>query len=94
MQDWTGISVANIDALDDTLARLCPVFSPGARVELRGCSVAGGAPGEELLSRLSQIWGVTVQGGTVTQYNIDWDPPVHQASPPGGAMSCTTGTNP
>jgi len=94
MQHWTGISVGNIDALRDQLARLNPAFAPGARVELRGCSVGGGSAGEQLLQRLSQIWGVTVQGGTVTQYNIDWDPPVYQADPPDGAMSCTMGTNP
>jgi hypothetical protein len=93
VQHWTGISVANIDALHDQLVGLNPVFAPGARVELRGCSVAGGAPGDELLQRLARLWGVTVQGGTVVQTGIDWIPPVHQASP-SGAMSCTMGTNP
>jgi hypothetical protein len=93
VQDWTGISVANIDALQDQLVGLNAVFAPGARVELRGCSVAGGAPGEELLQRLARLWGVTVQGGTVVQSGIDWVPPVVQAGP-SGAMSCTMGVNP
>lgn len=90
---WSGISTANIDAMQNTLATLTPYFSASARVELRGCEVAAGSDGEALLKRLARIWGVTVQGGIVDQDGIDWVGPVHQ-SDSGGNLSCTAGVNP
>ncbi len=90
---WTGISVANIGAMRPELERLRPYFAPGARVELRGCNVAGDADGERLLQQLAQIWGVRVQAGTLTQTSVDWVGPVYESTAD-GAMSCTTGTNP
>ncbi len=89
---WTGISLANLDALRDTLARLRPYFAPGARVELRGCNVANGSDGETFLQRLADIWGVTVQAGILEQYSY-WNGPVYQASAD-GAMSCVVGREP
>ena len=83
---WTGISVANIDAMHDQLAELAPYFAHGARVELRGCSVAEGDDGEALLQRLATIWGARVQAGTLTQYSA-WTGPVHESSPTGQMCS-------
>jgi hypothetical protein len=93
VQDWTGISVANLAAVRDELTPLNPYFAPGARVELRGCNVAADSDGEALLQGLAGIWGVTVQAGILTQYHINWDGPVHQ-SDANGALSCTAGESP
>ncbi len=93
VQNWTGISVANLGAMSDELGQLNPYFSPSARVELRGCNVAADSQGEALLQGLAGIWGVTVQGGILTQYHIDWDGPVHQSDAQGN-LSCTAGESP
>ena len=51
----------------DELSRLCGKFSQGALVELHGCSVGAHRRGHELLLRLSDLWGVTVEGDTASQ---------------------------
>lgn len=93
VQNWTGISVGNLDAVRGELIRLNDYFAPDARVELRGCNVAADSDGDALLQGLAGIWGVIVQGGILTQYHIDWDGPVHQSDPYGG-LTCTAGETP
>jgi Domain of unknown function (DUF4347) len=88
---WTGISVANIDALAPTLSELAPYFSPHGRVELRGCEVASGAEGEQLLLRLAAIWQVPVLAGSATQFRAEWDGTVVEATP-SGALMCMSAT--
>jgi hypothetical protein len=83
---WTGISVANLDALRPTLSILTPLFAPNGRVELRGCEVASGEDGQNLLLALAGIWRVPVLAGIATQYRAEWDGTVVQASPSGGLM--------
>ncbi len=88
---WASLSVSNIAQVRETLAQLRPYFSPHhAHVELRGCNVAQGAQGEQLLVELARIWGVPVQAGTVVQTTGRWAGTVVQAEP-NGALSCTTG---
>ena len=83
---WTGISIANIDAMQETLKKLTPYLSPHGRVELRGCEVASGKDGEQLLLRLAKIWEVPVLAGSATQYRAEWDGTVVKATPEGGLM--------
>ena len=84
---WTGISVANLDVLAPTLARLKTLFLPSGRVELRGCEVASGSDGRTLLLRLAKIWGVPVLAGIALQYRAEWDGNVTRASPSGTLTS-------
>jgi hypothetical protein len=88
---WTGISVANIEALAPTLSELSPYLSPHGRVELRGCEVASGADGEQLLLRLAAIWQVPVLAGSATQCRAEWDGTVVEATP-SGALMCISPT--
>jgi hypothetical protein len=88
---WTGISVANIEAMAPTLAELAPLMAPNGRVELRGCEVANGNEGTQLLVRLAEIWGVPVLAGSATQYRAEWDGTVVMARPDGSLM-CTSAT--
>ena len=83
---WTGISVANVGAMQATLERLKPYFAVNGRAELRGCEVAQGLAGEQLLLQLAKIWQVPVLGGSATQYRAEWDGTVVQANPDGGLM--------
>ncbi len=85
---WASLSLSNIA---QTLAQLRPYFSSHAHAELRGCNVAQGSQGEQLLVELARIWGVPVQAGTVVQTTGRWAGTVVQAEP-NGALSCTTGT--
>ena len=84
---WTGISVANIGAMRSVLTRLNPYLARGARIELRGCDVGAGTDGERLIGELARIWRSPVQAGTTTQYHVDWDGPVIEASSDGGFRS-------
>jgi hypothetical protein len=86
---WSGISVANFPQIKGELLLLRDLFKPGGWAELRGCSVAGGNDGEELLKLLAATWNIPVYGGSVTQRTAhsDWIPPVYRAEPNGGMSS-------
>ncbi|MBI1745335.1 MAG: hypothetical protein HYR55_01955 [Acidobacteria bacterium] len=89
--DFAGMTVSNVSALSSTLGQLRPLFARGARTELRGCNVAQGN-GDQLLVSLARIWGVPVQGGSITQHaGSNWDGPVTEATPAGG-LRCVVGT--
>lgn len=90
--DFAGMTVTNFSGIQHSLSRLTALFTPNAKVELRGCTVAQGA-GSRLLTLLAQLWGVPVQGGAVTQHaSSNWDPPVYEADPPNGALRCVPGS--
>ncbi len=52
------------------LARLRPLFAPGAEVRLDGCFVGAGPRGESLLRTLVQLWGVRVRAGAGQQNDL------------------------
>lgn len=53
------------------LSDLGKYFTPGARVELRGCSVAD--DGGRLITALAELWGVRVQAGRGVQKGLfEW----------------------
>jgi hypothetical protein len=62
------------DLLNRTdLERLRGHFEPDAVVELRGCNVAHGHRGREILRQLSDLWHTRVQAGTEVQYHTPGD---------------------
>lgn len=67
------------------LMRLTLWFAPDGFVELRGCNVAYGHRGRELLRQLHMLWGVPVRASPETQrfwdgdLVDDWEGPVIEA---------------
>ena len=85
----------NLSAYTTDLIQLSGYFAPGGRIELKGCSVAGGDDGERLIVGLARIIGVpvraatVVQGGagTFTQPGDSWNGPVIEADRSGALHS-------
>ena len=86
-----SIDVTNFSAIKADLAKLKDKFAEGAVVELHGCSVGGGKPGDQLLQDLADLWGVQVRAGTMVQFSgnqdnqIKFEGPTKTASPGGKA---------
>ena len=55
---------------------LSGLFSQSGSVELRGCSVGSGDGGQKLVAGLAGLLGVNVYAGDVTQWTVNWSPPV------------------
>ena len=86
--DFSGITTDNFTQLG--LQQLAPLFGSGAWVELRGCSVGAGGAGNALLLDLASLLGVPIYAGEVTQWTVDWSPPVTVGYPSGG-IACAQG---
>ena len=79
----SAFTAPTVSALHHSLIRLRPCFQPGARVELRGCGVAGTADGIDVMKLLATKWGVPVQGAKKNQPTMSWLPPVVEVTPSG-----------
>jgi hypothetical protein len=86
--DFAGVTVDNLN--QSGLDQLASLFASGGWMELRGCSVGADDAGQALLLGIANLVGVPVYGGEVTQWTVDWSPPVTCATPPGG-FSTTDG---
>jgi hypothetical protein len=83
--DWRGgLSTDNLDALEDTLAPLRPLFvNEKARVELRGCISGFSSFGTALMLKLAKILKVRVHASSDFQAGLRWISQVWEADPYG-----------
>lgn len=86
--DFSGLTQDNYDKVG--IDGLTGLFAQGASIELRGCSVGDGDPGKKLLTGLAAMLGVDVYAGDVTQYTVNWSPPV-SCGTSGGDFSTVDG---
>ncbi|MEO0669738.1 MAG: DUF4347 domain-containing protein [Pseudomonadota bacterium] len=90
-ENRASIDVNNFSLIKADLAKLKDHFSANALVELHGCSVGGGTPGDKLLQSLADLWGVRVKAGTMVQFSgnagnqVKFEGPTKTASPGGKA---------
>ncbi len=61
------LNVHNLSKYSSMLMKLTPYFRQDAIAFFRGCKVGEGPMGTQFLQKMSQIWGVPVQGGTIYQ---------------------------
>ncbi len=80
-----GIGITNLNEIQSDLARLAPCFTEGGRLELRGCNVAVGSTGEDLLKALARLLQVDTYAQIENQPigPLDWTGPVRRATPKG-----------
>ena len=83
--EWqAGISTDNLDALEDTLAPLRPLFvSEKARLELRGCLSGFSSAGTALMLKLASMLKIRVHAASDFQSGIRWVGKVWEANPYG-----------
>ena len=79
--DFSGLTVDNYQQVG--IDGLTGLFTQSGWLELRGCSVGDGDPGQTLLTGLAALLGVNVYAGDVTQWTVAWSPPVSCATPSG-----------
>ena len=72
--DFSGLTQDNYDKVG--IDGLTGLFTQGGWIELRGCSVGDGDPGKKLLTGLAALLSVDVYAGDVTQWTVNWSPPV------------------
>lgn len=60
-----GLSASGVQQHEKALKTID--FASGGRAELHGCKVAQGKSGDNLLTALSSVWGVSVSGGVEVQ---------------------------
>ncbi len=80
-----GIAMTNYKDIAGDLGQLAPCFTAGGRLELRGCNVAVGSTGEDLLKALARLLQVDVYAQIENQPigPVDWTGPVLRATPAG-----------
>jgi hypothetical protein len=86
--DFSGLTQDNYKTVG--IDGLTGQFTADGWVELRGCSVGAGDPGKQLLTGLASLLGVNVYAGDVTQWTVDWSPPV-SCGTTGGDFSTVDG---
>jgi len=79
----SALTNATVLTLHHSLIRLAPLFQGSARVELRGCGVAGTDAGVEVMKMLASRWNVRVHGAQKNQPLMAWLPPVVEVTPTG-----------
>lgn len=72
--DFSGLTQDNYKTVG--IDGLSGQFTSTGWLELRGCSVGADDPGKQLLTGLAALLGVNVYAGDVTQWTVNWTPPV------------------